>query len=69
MVPSSMITVAVDCECLSHDGFSLGETIHFGSLEFIANCFGGLSLSPRRDGWNAPPWAQPMVGHRPHYGP
>jgi hypothetical protein len=23
-----------------------GETIHFGSLEFIADCFGCLSLSP-----------------------
>jgi hypothetical protein len=26
-------------------GFPLSETIHFGSLEFIADCFGGLSLS------------------------
>jgi hypothetical protein len=27
-------------------GFSLGKTVHFGSLEFIANCFDSLSLSP-----------------------
>jgi hypothetical protein len=27
-------------------GFTLDETICFGSLEFIADCFGNLSLSP-----------------------
>jgi hypothetical protein len=38
----------VECERLRCGGFSLGETIHLGSFEFIANYFGGLSLSPRR---------------------
>jgi hypothetical protein len=45
MVPSSALAIAVDCESLLYGGFSLGETIRFGSLEFIADCFGGLSLS------------------------
>jgi hypothetical protein len=27
-------------------GFALGETIHFGSLEFITDLFSNLSLSP-----------------------
>jgi hypothetical protein len=36
MVPSSAITIAAYSECLSCDGFSLGETIRFGSIEFIA---------------------------------
>jgi hypothetical protein len=27
-VPSSVITVATDGECLTCDGFSLGETVH-----------------------------------------
>jgi hypothetical protein len=56
MVPSSMLIVASDCECLTCGSFSLGETIRFWSLEFIANCFGSLSLSPRRDGSEPPPW-------------
>jgi hypothetical protein len=53
MVPSSVLTVATDSQHLSCGGFSLGETIHFGSLEFIINCFGGLSLSPMGDGSDA----------------
>jgi hypothetical protein len=53
MVPSSVITVAVDGECLSRDGFLLDETIRFGSLEFITDCFGGVNLSPQRDGSDA----------------
>jgi hypothetical protein len=48
MVPSSTFVVAADGECLMCGEFSLGETVHFGSLEFIDDYFGGLSLSPRR---------------------
>jgi hypothetical protein len=47
MVHSSALTVATDDEHLMCSGFSLGETVHFGSLEFIADCFDGLSLSPK----------------------
>jgi hypothetical protein len=47
MVHSSTLTITTDSERLTCGDFSLGETIHFGSLEFIANCFGGLSLSPK----------------------
>jgi hypothetical protein len=45
MVLSTVITVAANDECLSSSGFSLDETICFENLEFIADCFGGLSLS------------------------
>jgi hypothetical protein len=44
MVPSSVLTVATDGEHLWCDGFSIGETIHFGSLEFITDRFGDLSI-------------------------
>jgi hypothetical protein len=43
-----VITVTTDSERLTCGGFSLGETVHLGSFEFIANYFYGLSLSPRR---------------------
>jgi hypothetical protein len=69
MVPSSALTFTVDGECLSCDGFSLGKTIHFGSPEFVTDCFDGLSLSPRGTVQMPPSWAQPAAGHRPHYGP
>jgi hypothetical protein len=46
MVPSSMITIAADGERLTCGGFSLGETIHLGNFELIADYFGSLSLSP-----------------------
>jgi hypothetical protein len=48
MVPSSVLTFSTDGECLMCSGFSLGETIHLGSFEFITDYFGGLSLSLRR---------------------
>jgi hypothetical protein len=47
MVHSSMLVITADEECLTCCGFSLGETIHFESLEFITNYFGSLSLSLR----------------------
>jgi hypothetical protein len=50
MVPSSALIVATDGECLSCGDFSLGETICFGSLEFITDRFSGLSLFPMGDG-------------------
>jgi hypothetical protein len=53
MVPSSAITITADVECLSCDGFSLGDTILFGSLEFIADFFGDLNLSSQMDVSNA----------------
>jgi hypothetical protein len=53
MVPSSALAIAADGEHLSCDVFSLGETIHFGSLKFIADHLGGLSLSPMWDGLGA----------------
>jgi hypothetical protein len=51
MVHASMLTVAIDGECLTWDGFSLGESVLFGSLEFIVDCFPliappGLILGP-----------------------
>jgi hypothetical protein len=49
MVHSSVLTVSTDGERLTCDGFSLGEIIHFGSPEFIAIYFNGLSLYPRGD--------------------
>jgi hypothetical protein len=42
-----MLTVATNDKCPTCNGFSLGKTICFRSLEFIADCFGGLSLSPK----------------------
>jgi hypothetical protein len=48
MVPSSSITVATDGEYLTCDGFSLDETVRLENFKFIADYFGGLSLSPRR---------------------
>jgi hypothetical protein len=48
MVPSSAITVTADGEHMTCSGFSLSETICLGNIEFIADYFGGQSLSPRR---------------------
>jgi hypothetical protein len=49
MVPSSALIIATDGERLSCGGFSLSETIHFGSLKFITDNFSSLSLSPLGD--------------------
>jgi hypothetical protein len=48
MVPTSVLAFSTNGEHLTSNGFSLGETIHLGSFEFIADYFGGLILSPRR---------------------
>jgi hypothetical protein len=48
MVSPSSIAIIADCEHLVCSGFSLGELVHLGNLEFITDYFGGLSLSPRR---------------------
>jgi hypothetical protein len=47
MVHSSAFAISVDGECLMCGGFSLGKTIHFGSLEFIIDYFDSLSLSSK----------------------
>jgi hypothetical protein len=47
MVHSSILTVATDDEWLTCGSFSLTETIHFGTLEFITDCFDSMSLSPK----------------------
>jgi hypothetical protein len=48
MVPSSALIVSADGECLTCGDFYCCKTVRFGSLEFIVDCFSGLSLSPRR---------------------
>jgi hypothetical protein len=35
MVHSSMLAITTDSELLTYGGFSLNETVHFGSLEFM----------------------------------
>jgi hypothetical protein len=47
MVHSSVLAISTNGECLTCGGLSLGKTVAFGSLDFITDCFGGLSLSPR----------------------
>jgi hypothetical protein len=49
MIHSSTLTVATDRERLTCGGCSLSATIRFGSLEFIADCFSSLTLSPGGD--------------------
>jgi hypothetical protein len=44
MVHSSMLAITTDGEHLTCGGFSIGETVCFGNLEFITNCFGSRSL-------------------------
>jgi hypothetical protein len=45
-VHSSTVVVTPDDKHLTCGGFSLSENVCFGSLEFIADCFDNLSLSP-----------------------
>jgi hypothetical protein len=47
MVHSSTLTITTDGECLTCSGFSLTKIVLLGSFEFIADCFGGLSLSTK----------------------
>jgi hypothetical protein len=64
MVPSSALATAAGGKRLSCDGFSLGETFHFGNLEFIADRFSGLSLSPLGTAQVLSSWVLPVAGHR-----
>jgi hypothetical protein len=41
-----MLDVTTDGEHLTCGGFSLGETIHYGRLELLADYFSSLSISP-----------------------
>jgi hypothetical protein len=45
MVHSSMLSITTDGERLTCSAFSLSETVRFGSLEFITDCFSDLDLS------------------------
>jgi hypothetical protein len=47
MVHSPKPTIVTNSSHLISIGFVLGETIHFRSLEFIADHFCNLSLSPK----------------------
>jgi hypothetical protein len=70
MVPSFVLAVSNDGERLACGGFSSGETIHFGGVEFIVDHFGDLSLTPRGSDSDATPMgAQPTMGHYPYCGP
>jgi hypothetical protein len=53
MVPSLTLIITADGEFFLLCDFSLSETIRYGRLEFIVDCFGGLSLSPQRDSSDA----------------
>jgi hypothetical protein len=46
MVHLAMLAITADGEFLTCGDFSLDEIVHFGSLEFIIDCFSSLSLSP-----------------------
>jgi hypothetical protein len=70
MVPSSAIAIAADGEHLTCGGFSLGKIVRLGNFRFIADYFGGLSLSFRRGdadtgfmGSTHRGASTPMVGH------
>jgi hypothetical protein len=42
-----MLAITTDGKHLTCGGFSLGETVCFGSLDFIADYFSSLNLSPK----------------------
>jgi hypothetical protein len=46
IVRSSTLIITTNSKYPTCGGFSLGETVHFGSLKFIVDYFGSLSLSP-----------------------
>jgi hypothetical protein len=69
MVPSYVIAIAADGESLMCGEFSLGETVRLGNIEFIANYFGGLSLSPMWGEQTPLSWAQLIAGHLLRGGP
>jgi hypothetical protein len=69
MVPSYVIAIAVDDESLMCGEFSLGETVRLGNIEFIANYFGGLSLSPMWGEQTPLSWAQLIAEHLLRGGP
>jgi hypothetical protein len=47
MVHSPKPTIVTDGHHQTDIAFAPGKTIRLGSLEFIADCFGRLSLSPK----------------------
>jgi hypothetical protein len=72
IVQSLVFITTTDAERSPCEGFHLGETIRFRSLEFIANRFGGLSLSlppPLETAQEPSSWAPPVVSHRSYSGP
>jgi hypothetical protein len=64
MVHSSTLAIATDGERLTSGNFSLSETVPFGSLDFITDCFGDLSLSPKGGGATQvlSLWERPATG-------
>jgi hypothetical protein len=65
MVPTSVITDTINSERLTCGGFSLGEMVCLGNIEFITDYFSGMSLSPGGATQASPSWAQLTSGLRP----